>query len=188
MSKHSKPFSVLEAGVAEAVREGRGCAQTIIDGVEGVMFVSLKDAGKLGHGLRDSAPLIAAAAVRGGVKARGDLGYVARGFMCGLLRASEYKGARAHDLIGVGVSSFLLNALEAGGDASEVSRGLIEGVIEWCAELTEDCSAAASAAARSAVAAGFVIDSRTGRGVHDALKDGVAAVEIVFGEPARAKT
>jgi hypothetical protein len=182
MPKHQKPFSVLEAGIVEAVREGDGCAQTILDGVEAVMFVALKDAGSMGHALRDAAPLIAGAAVRGGVKARGDLGYVARGFMAGLLRASKFKGTRAQDLIGVGVSSFFLNAAEAGADPADISRSLVEGVIEWAAELGEDTSAAASAAARAALSAARVIDPKTARGVHDVLKDGVATVDIVFGE------
>ena len=188
MAKHQKPFSVLEAGIAEAVREGDGCAQTILDGVEAVMFVALKDAGGMGHSLRDAAPLIAAAAVRGGVKARGELGYVARGFVAGLLRASEFKGARAQDLIGIAVSSFFLNAGEAGADPADVSRSLTEGAIEWAAELGENSSAAASAAARAALAAANVIDSKTARSVHDALKDGVAGVDVVFGETARAIT
>jgi len=180
MTKHPKPFSVLEYGVAEAVRAAAGAAQGVIDGVAAVIFVALQDAPRIGHALRDASPLIAAAAVRGGVKARGELCYIARGFMCGLLRASGRRGALARDLIGVGASAFFLNAHEAGGNPVEVARCLVEGAIVWAAELDEDKSAAASAAARSVYAAASVSSGAAGRRVHDALKDGVAGVDVVF--------
>jgi hypothetical protein len=188
MPRYSKPFSVLEVGIFEAVRGAAGAAQSVIDGVAAVMYVALKDSAKDGHALRDAVPLIAAAAVRGGAKARGDLCYVARGFMSGLLRASGWKGARSRDLIAVGSSSFLLNAREAGADEVEVSRCLVEGSIVWAAELEQDESAAASVAARSVVAAAAVLDARAGRRVHDALKDGVAGVSVVFKETAPANS
>ena len=187
MSKYSKPFSVLEYGIAEAVRHSGGAAQSVIDGVAAVMFVALKDAGAIGHGLRDAMPLIASAAVRGGETAGADLCYVARGFLSGLLRASGFTGARARELIGVSASGFLLDAIGEGADAVEVSRCLVEGAIVWASEVGENESAAASAAARAAVAAARAVSSGAARAVHDALKDGVAGIDVVFADAARAK-
>lgn len=180
MTRYSRPFSVLEAGIAEAVREAGGVSQGVIDGVSVVMFVALKDAPASGHALRDASPLIAAAAVRGGARAKGEFCYVARGFMCGLLRASGLKGARARELIGAASSAFLLNARQAGGDAVDVARCLVEGAIVWAAETEEDQCAAASVAAKAAVAAAAALDVRVGREVLDALKGGVACVDVVL--------
>lgn len=175
--RYSKPFSILEASVEAAVRRSGGAARPAIDGVAAVVYDSLKDAGKMGNALRDAMGLITGAVVRGG---GAELGYVARGFATGVLRASGYRADRARELVTVAAGSFLTHARVAGADLTDVSRCFVEGVIVWAEEAGEDAAGAASAAARAAIAAAGVISSAAARKVHDAVKDGVAGVEVVL--------
>lgn len=175
--KSLKPFASLEHEVGAAVRRAGGAACPAIDGVAEAVFASLKGAGRMGDALRDAMGLITGAVVRGGREAPG---YAARGFATGLLRAAGWRGERAKELVTVAAGSFLTHARAAGADAVEVSRGLVEGVIVWAEEAGEDACGAASAAARAAISAAGAGSSTAAREVHDAVKDGVAGVEVVL--------
>ena len=185
MRRHSKPWTAVQRGVAEAVKSAGGTAVAVIDSVADVVGAVLRDSGIIGATLVGAAAQIAEQAVRGAAKVGGEMGSVAHGFLLGLLRATKETGEEALVTITHAASCFIKQTGALGLDCAGAATGLVEGAIAMSQELGLDAAQAAAAAAQGALEAAYDVGATAGDKVRDALKGTIAGVKIVIKEPFR---
>jgi hypothetical protein len=172
-------FVGVEKGVSGAILDGGAGAKAVVDSVADLLAGVLRRSALAEAALFDEAPSLADSAVRGAVKAGGDLGSVARGFLLGALRGSGLMGEAALQAAEEASGAFVKCVLEAGGDAPAAARGLVEGVLVWADEVGQDAARAASAVAQADVDAAYCFGAKSGARVRDAVREGIGGVSIV---------
>ena len=178
--KSADPFSGLESGVAGAVKGSGGGAKAVVDTVAEVYAAALRASDQDVAALFDDAPALADSAVRGAVKAGGDLHSVARGFLLGALRGSRLEGEPALQAAAHASHAFIKSVHDAGGDEAGAAAGLVEGVLVWAGEVGQEAERAAVAVGQAAADAADRAGAKTGREVRDALRVQIAGVSIVL--------
>jgi len=178
--KAAGAFTGLERGVSGAIQEAGVGAKAVVDSVADLLAGTLRGSHQAEAALFDEAPSLAESAVRGAVKAGGDLATVGRGFLLGALRGSGLLGEPALQAAGEAAGAFIACVHDVGGDAAGAARGLVEGVLVWAGEVGQDASRAAAVVGQAAADAAYAADAKTGARVRDALKDGIAGIAITL--------
>ena len=130
--------------------------------------------------LFDEWPALADSAVRGAVKAGGDLHTVARGFLLGALRGSGLEGEPALQAAARAAGAFVKSVHGSGRGAAGAAEGLVEGALVWAGEVGQQAERVAAAVGQAALDAASRAGAKASREVREALRVPVAGVSIVL--------
>lgn len=181
MRRYERRASGLEHGVAGAVHGGAGVAGAVVDAVCELVGAALR-AGRRASAPADLAAL-ADAAVKGASRSGGDICWVARGFLLGVLRFGGEEGEAGLELAQRASAAFTRAAHQAGSDLAESARGLAEAAVVWAGEVGLDAGRAASAAGQGATDESCEIGEPAEAKVRACMRVGVAGMPVLIHEP-----
>jgi hypothetical protein len=178
------PFIRAQDAFDGVIRRAGGDATATKDAVAELVGWMLRRSRRSGTALLTAISSLADAAARAAVATGGGMGWVAHGYLLGVMLASERRESELFAVLGHAAGTLVRHACAAGADTAAAARGAVAGAVEWARRERFDERASADAAGVGAAEAADDIDAWMSHRVRAALSSPVSGVPITLKAPA----